>query len=216
METHPTTLQFYRRKLPHWLVANATYFITIRLQGSLPRNVLADLADERAKLKADGAGSKQWQEYERREFARIEKILDTCRADNAWLALPDVARMVIDSLHWLEDRGWDVFAAVVMSNHVHILCRNSKGRSSRLLSDLGLFKNFTGRCANHILGRSGSFWAREDFDHWLRDVRKLESVIHYIADNPAKAGLVKRRRDWPWLYLNATAVDIVGQYAATS
>ena len=212
----PETLRFYRRNLPHWLVADATFFVTIRLHGSVPRKVLADLAEERAELKTKRAGSKQWHEYERREFAKIEKILDACGSNAAWLTAPGVAQLVMDNLRWLENSGWDVFAAVVMSNHAHILFRNVKGRSAHLLSDLGQFKNFTGRIANRMIGRKGAFWAREDFDHWLRSADKFDSVVQYIAQNPVKAGLVKRWREWPWVYLKEDMVDIVDEHTAAS
>ena len=43
--------QFYRRHLPHWQIAEATYFVTYRLYGSVPRTVIEQLkADYRAAL----------------------------------------------------------------------------------------------------------------------------------------------------------------------
>ncbi|EDM25020.1 hypothetical protein LNTAR_01702, partial [Lentisphaera araneosa HTCC2155] len=28
------------------------------------------------------------------------------------------------------------------------------------------------------------------------------TAIHYILDNPVKAGLVKEVKEWPWTYVN--------------
>ncbi len=41
---------FYRRTLPHWQPPGASIFITWRLQGSLPRTVIARLRIERERL----------------------------------------------------------------------------------------------------------------------------------------------------------------------
>jgi len=34
------TIRFCRGNLPHWLVADRTYFVTMRLNGTLPRSVV--------------------------------------------------------------------------------------------------------------------------------------------------------------------------------
>lgn len=35
--------EFYYRRLPHWHPADATFFVTFRLEGSLPAKVAAEL-----------------------------------------------------------------------------------------------------------------------------------------------------------------------------
>ena len=44
------TISFTRRNLPHWLVAERTYFITMRINNSLPSNILQELRNEREQL----------------------------------------------------------------------------------------------------------------------------------------------------------------------
>jgi len=87
---------------------------------------------------------------------------------------------------------------MIMPNHIHLLMRNVDGRTAELLNDLGQFKSFTARKANHILESSGAFWAREDFDHWIRNREKFESTVRYIANNPVKAGLTDHWTKWNW------------------
>ncbi len=41
------TVRFSRGNLPHWLVADHAYFITIRLTGTVPKSVVAELQAER-------------------------------------------------------------------------------------------------------------------------------------------------------------------------
>jgi putative transposase len=161
------TVRYFRHRLPHWLVTDRPYFVTLRLRGTLPKAVVSELAAERKEL-AERANMDEeaWAEMQRRHFAKIEHILDACDNSRKWLAQAEVATVVMTNLAWLEEvRGWKVYAATVMPNHLHLLMRNLGGRNGELITDLAHFKSFTGQKANQVLGRSGSFWAREDFDH---------------------------------------------------
>lgn len=44
-------MTFYRRNLPHWQPAGAEYFVTFGLAGSLPKNAVKKLMQERIMLK---------------------------------------------------------------------------------------------------------------------------------------------------------------------
>jgi len=193
------TLRFTRGNLPHWLVADHAYFVTIRLAGTIPKSVVSELQAERDALAQDGPNEKALTELARRQFARVEGCLHAVDNDRDWLTRPGVPVIVFGNLDWLEkQRGWQVYAATVLSNHVHLLLRNHEGRSGELLDDLGQYKNYVARHANGVLGRTGSFWAREGFDHWCRDEAKVVGVARYICANAVKAGLVKTWSDWPW------------------
>ena len=195
------TISFTKRNLPHWLVADRTLFVTIRLKGSLPISVVQELKVERDKLCLKSSDNEQAiNEFQRRQFVKIEAALDVSLADIQWMKNPEVADIVFENLAWLEEtRGWQIKAACVMPTHVHIIMRNTEGRTGELLSDLGQYKNFSARKANKILKRTGPFWATEDFDHWCRTEDKVESVIKYIRNNPVKAGLVKKISEWKWV-----------------
>ncbi len=52
------TLSFTRRRLPHWLVANRAYFVTLCRKGCLPARVVGELRAERAEMAA-GNGDAQ-------------------------------------------------------------------------------------------------------------------------------------------------------------
>ena len=62
-------------------------------------------------------------------------------------------------------------------------------------------KGYSAREANKILGRRGSFWQAESYDHIVRDEDELERIIKYVIYNPVKAGLVDRWEDWEHTYL---------------
>ncbi len=193
------TVRFSRGNLPHWLVADHAYFITIRLTGTVPKSVVAELQAERAALAKADSSEDALTELARRQFLRVEQCLHAVDNERDWLTCPGVPEMLLANLVWLETQcGWHVYAATVLSNHMHLLMRNNKGRSAELMENIGQYKGYTARLANRILDRTGTFWAREGFDHWCRDEAKVIGVARYICNNPVKAGLVKAWSDWPW------------------
>jgi type I restriction enzyme R subunit len=68
-------------------------------------------------------------------------------------------------------------------------------------------KRHTARKCNLRLGRRGRFWQEESYDHWARDEDELERIIHYVEQNPVKAGLVAKPEDW----LFSSARDRISQ-----
>ena len=193
------TLRFTRGNLPHWLVADHAYFVTIRLADTIPKLVLTELQTERDALAKANANEEALTELARRQFQMVERCLHVVDNSRDWLTRPGVPELVLANLNWLEkQRGWHVYAATVLANHMHLLLRNNEGHSAELLEDLGQYKNYAAKQVNRILGRTGAFWAREGFDHWCRDEAKVIGVARYICANPVKAGLVKAWTDWPW------------------
>ncbi len=41
-------------------------------------------------------------------------------------------------------------------------------------------------------------WQNEYWDRFIRNENHFQNAIHYILENPVKAGLVKSIDDWPW------------------
>ena len=162
------TLSFSRRNLPHWFVTDAAYFVTIRLKGSIPKNVAEEIQSEITEMKKTIENPDDIIDLERLHFNKMEAILDSCKDSPIWLGNEEVARLIRESADWLAGRGWRYFG-VVMPNHLHLLMVNKEGRSAELSKDLGQFKNFTAKEANRILQRKGSFWLPENFDHWCRN-----------------------------------------------
>jgi REP element-mobilizing transposase RayT len=193
------TISFRRRHLPHWTVAERTYFVTIRLKGSIPAAVVHQLDQEREALLATRPDANVWNEFRRARLLRIEAILDAAQSGPTFLNVAPVADAVAKAFLWLgEKKGWLVHAFTVMPNHVHVLLRNVAGKNHQLNEHLGAFKGYTAHEANRILQRTGAFWMDENFDHWCRTDEKVKAAVEYIRQNPVKAGLVSRPEEWPW------------------
>jgi putative transposase len=173
----------YQRNLPHWHPAGKTVFLTWRLDGSLPINVLQSL---RAK-KERSAG---------RQFLEADRHLDNALFGPLWLKDPRIAKVVVKSLlkGANELKQYALHSFVVMANHVHILI-DPIVPVARITSGI---KGATARRANQILERGGKFWQDESFDHWVRNAAEFERLRTYIERNPVTAGLVLSPEDWPW------------------
>ncbi len=126
----------------------------------------------------------------------MDRYLDQASAGPLFLRQPEVANIVVQSLHQGVALGHhDLGAFVVMANHVHVLLL-PRIPPSRLLQSL---KGFTARKTNRLLRRTGeAFWQAESYDHWVRDQKEYGRIAAYIEDNPVKAGLVERAEEYRW------------------
>ena len=90
-----------------------------------------------------------------------------------------------------------------MPNHGHVVfapLEGSDGKYFSLSTIMHSLKLHTALEANKILGREGSFWQHENYDHYVRNEDELERIIKYVIYNPVKAGLVDDWKNWKWTY----------------
>ncbi len=83
-----------------------------------------------------------------------------------------------------------------MPNHVHVVIELFNGH--RLGTILHSWKSFTANKANLLVRRTGAFWHDDYFDRYMRNEDHLMRTIHYVEQNPVKAGLVDAADKWPW------------------
>lgn len=201
---------FYRRHLPHLQPPGATLFITFRLVGSLPSEVLQQLCAETKRVDAILARISSSQERvqrayleQRRLFGGWDAELHMTQDGPFWLQEPQVAAMVAESLHYRSDRVYDLDAFCIMPNHVHVVFTpllKADGTYHAMSAIMHSLKRYTARQANLMLGRGGDFWQHENYDHVVRDEAEWHRIITYVLNNPVKAGLVKQWDEWPWTY----------------
>jgi putative transposase len=127
---------FRRRKLPHWDVPGATYFITSCLAGSIPATGLADIQRFRSQLESEQRpaefGEEEWAlRLQKRSFARIDDWLDGKPAVRH-LQVPELAGIVQESLMFFAGKRLEVFAFVVMPSHFHWVFRPTDAYSQSL------------------------------------------------------------------------------------
>jgi len=212
---------FFRRNLPHYHLPNATYFVTFRLEGSLPFDVVKRLHEEyeaeKRQLQHRLSGKALHEalyQAQKRQFARMDNTLDQALCGPRWLAQPECARIVMELLHSFDDQEYHLHAFCLMSNHVHVLLdqqdipeptpRHDGKHYTALSRAMRLVKRRSAALCNQALERSGPFWQHESYDHVVRNEGEFERILAYIANNPVKAGLVTSWDDWPYTYIVGT------------
>ena len=131
--------------------------------------------------------------------------------------------IVIENLKYCQqNKGLQVFAYVIMSNHIHIIANSSEGKLSDTIRD---FKKFTSRviienvkewnesrknwmlnqfkfaASKHSRNENYQFWTHENHAIELRTPDFIREKIEYIHNNPVRAGIVEKPEDY--LYSSA-------------
>ena len=132
--------------------------------------------------------------------------------------------IVIESLKYCQqEKGLNIFAYVIMSNHIHILCRSSKDELSNTIRD---FKKYTSkRIIDQIIessiesrkewmlrlfqhaakrqNKTGKYqvWTHENHAEEIFSNSFIEQKINYIHQNPVRSGIVLNSEDY--LYSSA-------------
>jgi REP element-mobilizing transposase RayT len=176
-----------RGYLPHFDGRPLPQFITFHLADSIPAKVIERWRQELKSLKD--------QQQKILLQRRIERYLDQGYGA-ASLNVPPVARMVQNSLLKFDGTRYNLFAWVVMPNHVH--CLLSRFEEYELSDILHSLKSFTAHEANKMLRRTGQFWIEDYFDRYIRNQEHFERTVKYIENNPVRAGLCRKPGDWPY------------------
>lgn len=139
--------------------------------------------------------------------------------------------IIIDSLQFCQkEKGMEIFAWCIMTNHVHLIFRSVKGQKPELL--LGDFKRFTSKeIVKAIIDNpreSRKEWLLEQFEKagakasnvskyqfWRHDNKPIElwsndvidEKINYIHNNPVEERLVYKAEE----YVYSSAKDYAGE-----
>jgi REP element-mobilizing transposase RayT len=126
--------------------------------------------------------------------------------------------IVIDSLqHCIKQKGLQVFAYVIMSNHVHLIVQSSIGDLSGTIRD---FKKYTAKriietaevtpesrrewmlnqfrynASKHQRNSRYQVWTHENHAIWLYSNNFIAEKIEYIHNNPVRAKIVQHPEDY--------------------
>jgi REP element-mobilizing transposase RayT len=209
-----------------------TFFVTYRLNGTLPVEVIERLKQEREKELKVIAGydnsavrKEKYKSYQSQYFSKFDKLLDGAGYGPTWLKDDKAAQIVKDTMHYFDKKSYDLICYTIMSNHVHqvftpIVSQNvtrsetSGNKVTRVDGNeanaslyivskiLQDLKSKTALKCNKILNRSGIFWQHESYDHVVRDDNELKRIVNYVLNNPVKVDLCEKWEDWKWSYCN--------------
>lgn len=121
------------------------------------------------------------------------------------LALVERARdIVFNSIKFHDSRKYELYACVVMSDHVHLIMQpleKAKGAFYSIAEILHSIKSYSANQINELLKREGTLWLHENYDRIVRDENDLLEKMNYILNNPLKSGIVERPEDYKWIYV---------------
>ena len=136
----------------------------------------------------------------------------SCQRRLALLGRAQIRDVFVEALEIARKRhGFELFAWVVMPEHVHLLMRPKSGS---LLSDA--LRSLKTSVAKRVLRRwleldapvlekirtprgELRFWQKGGgFDRNVRDLEEFCREVRYIHRNPVERGLVGRPEDWRW------------------
>ncbi|MEI6556013.1 MAG: transposase [Paludibacter sp.] len=137
--------------------------------------------------------------------------------------------IVIDSLRFCQaNKGLEIYAFVIMSNHIHILLRSSTGKLSDTIRE---FKSFTAKqillaiemeqesrrdwmlnlfefaAKQHKRNEKYQIWTHENHAELIYSDNFIFQKLNYIHENPVRAGIVEKAED----YLYSSARDFAGK-----
>ena len=103
---------------------------------------------------------------------------------------------------------FELYAACVMPDHVHILIEpaikeeDSTGSAVffSLTEILHGLKSFTAHEINKLREKRGQIWEKESHDRLIRSEQDLREKFLYISRNPWDAGVAKANEDYPWVW----------------
>ena len=120
-----------------------------------------------------------------------------------WI-LPPLARDLVLSSCRDHRRKYELYAAVVMPDHVHLiltpLIDEERHEIYSLTQILRSIKGASARSINQTMRRKGPVWQEESFDHVLRSSEGLDAKVSYVLHNPVRKGLVSNWQDYRWAW----------------
>ncbi len=211
MENHTSYTpkkRIYKNDLPHWQWENAIYFVTFRLQGSLPKSVIQKLKEEQ-ELQKNKLLKKGLTEHKTKlelkkmrhlYFGKFDHLLNNSSSGPHHLAKNNFANIVADAIMFFNEKRYVIINYTIMSNHVHLLIYKLQ---MELHEIMGSIKKYSAKQINRELKQTGNkFWQYESFDHIIRNEEELNYYIQYNLLNPVVVNLTKNWQDWKWNYIH--------------
>ena len=195
-----------RGYIPHFDDGIRTQHITFRLADSLPNDAIKRIDSIILGMEESE------QKIEKRRL--MHEYLDAGKSCCV-IKRPEYAQLVQDAILHFDGERYEMYAWVIMPNHVHALLRPLGGWEIRKI--ISTWKTFTARripaeayseSSGRILrGKAGALrsdsqkprvWQSEYWDRYIRNDKHFRITKNYIEENPVKAGLCKKPEDWQW------------------
>ena len=120
-----------------------------------------------------------------------------------WI-LPEWARNItLESSRHDDAVRYDLDAAVVMPDHVHLILTpridNRRHGVMPLFEIMQAIKGASARKISQRLECHSAIWQEESFDRVLRSAEDNSAKVMYVLENPIRRGLVSDWHEYKWL-----------------
>ena len=121
-----------------------------------------------------------------------------------WILPPSARDIVLNSCLHDHRRKFELYVAVVMPDHVHIVLTPLIDEESQevrsFVKIMQEIKSASAHLVNRRLRRQGHVWQEESFDHILRSSENIDAKVSYVMENPVRKGLVTDWREYRWTW----------------
>jgi len=216
--------RFYQGDLPHHQLEGCILAITLRLNFTLPKQILKELRQMKIDYHKNRKNVEEddlnlfIENYHKTRYEHYDDYLDKYNSNRINLLEHEYLSVVKESLHFLHLKKYFLISYCVMSNHVHMLIKplintNVEDKPYYSLAQIMFsFKRYTSGVFKELPDYVSPFWRTEFYDHRIRDDKDFFYQLQYIKNNPVKAGLIKDSKNWPGLY-ECDLNDLDGLYA---
>ena len=181
------------RNLPHWKQEGKLYFVTWRQADSLPQERLEELRALREHwLKEEQRTTDDLtahQRHQRTVRERVERWLDAGYG-SCVLEQSGPRDIMEGALRYFTGKRYQLGSFAIAGNHVHVLVAPLPG--VELSTILHSWKSYTGTAINKHLGRTGSLWRDESYDHLVRNEVEMKRIEDYILRHSEQGACVQR------------------------
>ena len=183
------------RNRPHWKQPGKVHFVTWRQADSLAKVQLEQIKrDREAWNRKYGMQDiitlprEVQREHHRLFRARVEQWLDA-GAGSCALRMPEARAVMLETLQLFNEKRYRLGTLAIAGNHVHVLVVPYSGYD--LSEIMHSWKSYTAKAINKVLGRKGTFWQEECFDHVVRSAEHLAKYERYILRHVKQGAYVE-------------------------
>ncbi len=116
---------------------------------------------------------------------------------------PEARQVVLDACKFFHEKRYQLFALVIMADHVHLLIQpflKSETEYWSIGSILHTIKSYSSKQIPQVMQHIGKVWQDGRYDQVIRGEKEFENKWEYIRQNPVKAGLSKTPEDYPFFW----------------
>ena len=116
---------------------------------------------------------------------------------------PSARQIVMETCQFFEGQRYQIFAGVVMPDHVHLLLQprlKEEGKFWPLGSILHSIKSYSAKQIPSAMIHIGKVWQDGRHERLISGKQSFQTAWDYIRENPVKAGLSESPSTYPFFW----------------